>query len=178
MLTSAYRQDLAALFRSRIGSKLGITIGWRSNAYRPKTLDGVPRREFGSGISASVDAMARVGQLLLQGGSWNGSPVLSPDCVHSLGVPAPGLAGLPVKTSFTPGASKHYGLLWWDNGDGAMSGVPRDAFWSWGLGDSFILVVPSKGLVVSRAGHAWQRGWTADYRVLAPFFRAVVAAVR
>src|SRR4051794_32213162 len=178
VLTAAYRQDLAALFRSRIGSRLGITIGWRGNAYRPATLGGVPRREFGSGISASVDAMARVGQLLLQGGSWNGSQVISSDCVHALGVPAPGLAGLPVRTSFTPGASRHYGLLWWDNGDGAMSGVPRDAFWSWGLGDSFVLVVPSKGLVVSRAGHAWQRGWTADYRVLAPFFRAVVAAVR
>jgi len=150
----------------------------RGNAYRPKTLDGVPRREFGSGVSASVAAMARVGQLLLQGGNWKGSQLVSSDCVHSLGVPAPGLAGLPVKTSFTPGASKHYGLLWWDNGDGAMSGVPRDAFWSWGLGDSFVLVVPSKGLVVSRAGHAWQRGWTADYRVLAPFFRAVVAAVQ
>jgi CubicO group peptidase (beta-lactamase class C family) len=178
VLTSAYRQDLAALFRSRIGSKLGVSVRWRSNAYRPTTLNGVPRREFGSGISASVDAMARVGQLLLQGGNWNGSQVISPGCVHSLGVPAPGLAGLPVKTSFTPGASGHYGLLWWDNGDGAMSGVPTDAFWSWGLGDSFMLVVPSKGLVVSRAGHAWQRGWTADYRVLAPFFQAVVAAVK
>src|SRR5689334_25174960 len=85
----------------------------RGNAYRPKTLDGVPRREFGSGVSASVAAMARVGQLLLQGGNWKGSQLVSSDCVHSLGVPAPGLAGLPVKTSFTPGASKHYGLLWW-----------------------------------------------------------------
>src|SRR3954451_18154628 len=178
VLTSAYRQDLAALFRSRVGSQLGVSGRWRANAYRPTTLNGVPRREFGSGISASVDAMARVGQLLLQGGSWKGSQLVSSDGVHSLGVPAPGLAGLPVKTSFTPGASRHYGLLWWDNGDGAMSGVPRDAFWSWGLGDSFVLVVPSKGLVVARAGHAWQRGWTADYRVLAPFFRAVVAAVR
>ena len=93
-------------------------------------------------------------------------------------MPSPGLAGLSVKTPFTPGASGHYGLLWWDNGDGAMSGVPTDAFWSWGPGDSFILVVPSEGLVVARAGKAWQRGgWTADYRVLAPFFRAVVAAV-
>src|SRR5947209_1414148 len=52
VLTSAYHQDLAALFRSRIGSKLAITIGWRGNAYRPQTLNGVPRREFGSGIPA------------------------------------------------------------------------------------------------------------------------------
>ena len=117
VLTSAYRQDLAALFRNRIGSKLSVSVRWRSNAYRPRTLGGVPRREFGSGISANVDAMAKVGQLLLQGGNWKGSQLVSSDCVHSLGVPAPGLAGLPVKTSFTPGASKHYGLLWWDNGD-------------------------------------------------------------
>src|SRR3954447_10756330 len=178
VLTSAYRQDLAALFRNRIGSKLGITIGWRENAHRAQPLGGVPRRECGSGISASVGAMARVGQLLLQGGNWNGSQLVSSDCVHSLGVPAPGLAGLPVKTSFTPGASKHYGLLWWDNGDGAIANVPTDAFWSWGLYDSFILVVRSKGLVVSRAGTRWQTGWTADYRVLAPFFQAVVAAVK
>ncbi len=178
VLTSAYHRDLAALFRDRIGSRLGITIGWRPNAYRPATLGGVPRREFGSGVSASVGAMARVGQLLLQGGRWDGSPVLSSGCVRSLGHTAPGLPGLPVKTSFTPGAGRHYGLLWWNNNDGAMAGVPTDAFWSWGLGDSFVLVVPSKGLVVSRAGHAWQKGWTADYRVLAPFFRAVVAAVR
>jgi CubicO group peptidase (beta-lactamase class C family) len=87
-------------------------------------------------------------------------------------------AGGPVREDpVHAGASGHYGLLWWDNGDGAMSGVPTDAFWSWGSGDSFILVVPSEGLVVSRAGHAWQKGWTADYRVLAPFFQAVVVAV-
>src|SRR3954453_17752642 len=55
VLTSAYQQDMAALFRSRIGSKLGVSVRWRANAYRPTTLNGVPRREFGSGISASVD---------------------------------------------------------------------------------------------------------------------------
>jgi CubicO group peptidase (beta-lactamase class C family) len=172
VLTSAYHQDMAALFRSRIGSKLNISIGWRSNQYRPPTLNGVPRREFGSGITASVEAMGRVGVMLQHGGSG----IISSGCVRSLGQTA--TRGLPVKTSFTPGASKHYGLLWWNNNDGAMSGVPRDAFWSWGLGDSFILVIPSKGLVVARAGRSWQGGWKADYRVLAPFFQAVSGAVR
>lgn len=177
VLTSAYHQDMAALFRNRIGSKIGVSVGWRSNQYRPPTLNGVPRREFGSGITADVGAMARVGNLLLRNGSWNGSSIISSGCVHSLGREAPGLAGLPVKTTFTPGGSKHYGLLWWNNSDGAISGVPRDAFWSWGLGDSFILVIPSQDLVVARAGRAWQRGWTANYRVLAPFFQAVSGAV-
>ena len=34
---------------------------WRDNWYRPKTLNGIARREFGSGIIANVNAMARVG---------------------------------------------------------------------------------------------------------------------
>jgi hypothetical protein len=56
--------------------------------------------------------------------------------------------------------------------------VPRDAFWAWGLGEAIILVVPSLRLVVARAGAAWQRAWTADYAVVAEFFRRVVAAVQ
>src|SRR4051794_17921479 len=41
VLTSAYHQDMAALFKSRIGAKLGVSIAWRANAYRPQTLNGV-----------------------------------------------------------------------------------------------------------------------------------------
>src|SRR4051794_9267476 len=127
VLTSAYHQDMAALFRSRIGSKLDISIGWRSNQYRPPTLNGVPRREFGSGITASVEAMGRVGVMLQHGGAG----VISPGCGPP---PRPKTTpGVPGGTPVPPGASKHYGLLWWNNNDGAMSGVPRDAFWSWGL---------------------------------------------
>ena len=50
------------------------------------------------------------------------------------------------------GASRHYGLLWWNNGDGAIENVPTDAFWAWGLYDSLIVVIPSLDIVVARAG--------------------------
>ena len=53
--------------------------------------------------------------------------------------------------------------------------MPRDAFWAWGLGEAIILVIPSLNLVVTRAGRAWQSRWSADYRVLAEFFRRIVA---
>src|SRR3954470_4309071 len=96
VLTSAYHQDLAALFRDRIGSRIGAPVGWRSNAYRPPTLDGVPRREFGSGVSADVDAMARVGDALPRGGPLAG-------CARLLGTTPAGLRGLPIRTPFTPG---------------------------------------------------------------------------
>jgi hypothetical protein len=57
-----------------------------------------------------------------------------------------------------------------------MAGVPRDAYWSWGLGDSFVLVVPSERLVAARAGPAWQSGW-GSLATLQPFFAKVCAAV-
>ena len=53
---------------------------------------------------------------------------------------------------WSAGASSHYGLLWWNNNDGKIDGVPRDAFWSWGLKESFIIVIPSLDLVAVRAG--------------------------
>jgi CubicO group peptidase (beta-lactamase class C family) len=178
VLTLRFRQDLAAVLRARILGPIGAAggVSWRSNAYRPATLDGIPRREFGSGISASVDAMARVGLLLLDGGRG----IVPAGYVDAARRPIPAVAALrQTGTTVHPGANRHYGLLFWNNGDGAMAGVPRDAFWAWGLGDSFILVVPSKRLVAARAGPTWSPGVTTigSLRPLQPFFAAVCAAV-
>jgi CubicO group peptidase (beta-lactamase class C family) len=175
VLTVRYQRDLAALFRDRIGSKIGSVIGWRTNAYRPATLSGVARREFGSGISASADDMARLGLLLLRNGNWGGQQILTSNCDDRFRQPP--VAGTPVATAFTPNADDHYGLLWWNNSDGWMAGVPHDAYWSWGLGESFVLVVPSKDLVVARVGAAWQSVWAARDTVLEGFFQRVVGAV-
>ncbi len=60
-VTLAYRQDVDKLMFARVFTPLGITrddLVWRTNSYRPKEIDGIARREFGSGISANVDAMA------------------------------------------------------------------------------------------------------------------------
>src|SRR5262249_43136963 len=62
-LTQAFGRDLDELLFERAFAPLGITradLVWRRNSYRPQTLNGVQRREFGSGISADVDAMARI----------------------------------------------------------------------------------------------------------------------
>jgi CubicO group peptidase (beta-lactamase class C family) len=143
----AYRRDLDLLLFERIFEPIGIErsdLAWRENSYRPREIDGIPRREFGSGISAGADALARVGYLVLHEGRWNGRELLPSTIVRAFGVPAPGLAGLPVRLPEEYGAaSSHYGILWWNNADGALNGVPRDAFWSWGLHDSLIVVVPS-----------------------------------
>jgi CubicO group peptidase (beta-lactamase class C family) len=181
-ITLAYRRDLADLLFERVFEPIGIgrrDLVWRENSYRPHRIEGIPRREFGSGISASADALARVGYLVLHEGRWRGREVLPAGLVRAFGVPAPGLAGLSVRHPEEYGAaSSHYGLLWWNNGDGTLPGVPRDAFWSWGLHDSLIAVIPSLRIVAARAGRSWERTSPRHYDVLEPFLGPISAAAR
>ncbi len=181
-LTLAYGHDLEELVFERAFKRMGIAhedLHWRDNAYRPKTLGGVARREFGSGVHANVDAMARIGYLFLHRGRWQDEQILPAGFVDAASRTPEFLKGLPVLVPERYGnASAHYGLLWWNNSDGTLPHVPRDAYWSWGLHDSFIVVIPSLDIVVSRAGSDWERREGAGpYGVLAPFLGPIVASV-
>ena len=182
-VTLAYRRDVRDLMFERVFTPLGITpddLAWRNNSYRPHTIDGIARREFGSGVSANVDAMARIGFLYLHGGQWNGESILPRDFVDRARTTVPGVVGLPERDPANYGnASDHYGLLWWNNADGTLAGVPRDAYWSWGLYDSLIVVIPSLDTVVARAGQSWKRQKGAiHYAVLAPFLEPIAASIK
>lgn len=64
LLTVRFADDLANVLRTRVCATIGVPdteLLWRDNAYRPPDLNGHARRELASGISASVDAMARLG---------------------------------------------------------------------------------------------------------------------
>jgi CubicO group peptidase (beta-lactamase class C family) len=181
-LTHVYKRDLQELMFERVFEPIGIErkdLRWRDNQYRTHEMEGVARREFGSGIHADVEAMARLGWLWCSGGAWEGERLLPADYVEKASRPLPELVKLPVRNAERyPEAAKHYGFLWWNNGDGTIKGVPRDAFWSWGLYDSLIVVIPSLDMVVARAGKSFaEEGWSGSgYAKLAPFFRPMVKA--
>jgi CubicO group peptidase (beta-lactamase class C family) len=182
-ITLAYKQDVDTLMFDRVFTPLGITrndLAWRNNSYRDKEIEGIPRREFGSGISANVDAMARVGLLYLRGGMWNGKRILPEAFAKQAGTTVPAVVGLPeVDPKNYGNASDHYGLLWWNNADGTLKDVPRDAYWTWGLYDSLIVVIPSLDIVVARAGQSWKRNSGDDhYAVLEPFLGPIAAAAK
>ena len=87
------------------------------------------------------------------------------------------LQGLPVvkhETYFN--ASDHYGLLWWNNADGTVARVPRDAYWSWGLYDSLIVVIPSLDIVAARAGKSLNKAWSSSYKAIEPFIEPIAMA--
>ena len=184
-LTLVYGRDLNEVIFERVFTPLGITqndIRWRKNAFRPDLLNGLKRREFGSGFSANVNALARLGYLYLRGGVWDGKEMLPASFIKAVREPDPRLAGLPVHDPGNYGhASAHYSMLWWNNVDGTIAGLPRDACWSWGLYDSLMVVVPSLDLVVARAGPAksWKREKGAEhYEVLKPFLEPIAAAIK
>lgn len=180
-LTLAYARDLNEVMFERVFTPIGIKtsdIRWRPHAYRPKEMDGVARREFGSGFHANVSAMARLGLLYLREGVWKDRRILPAEFVREARQVAKEVAALPVRGADHGNASRHYGLLWWNNNDGTIPGVPRDAYWSWGLYDSLIVVIPSLDIVAARAGQSWKRTSDEHYDVLKPFLTAIAAAVK
>ena len=181
MLTLAYGEDLLTLLRTRVFEPLGIgpsDLTWRDNAYRPDLIEGIKRREFGAGISADVDALARIGLLYLRNGVWQGVPLLPAGFVDLVRTTPPETEGLaPADPVGFPDAPDHHGLLWWNNADAALPAVPLDAYWAWGGGDNLLVVVPSLDLVVARAGNGWSAEWNGDYTRLAPFLNPIVAAM-
>lgn len=182
-LTLAYHRDIDELMFERVFTPLGITrsdLVWRKNSYRPELIDGLARREFDAGISANVGALARVGLLMLREGQWNGREILTRDYARTSPRVPQGHEKLRTWEGDPHGrAASHYGMLWWNNADGTIQELPRDAFWSWGLYDSFILVIPSLDIVASRAGQSWKRQENANsYDVLKPFFVPIAQAVR
>jgi CubicO group peptidase (beta-lactamase class C family) len=184
-LTLLYRRDLSELMFERVFAPIGIgrdDLRWRNNSYRPRELENISRREFGSGISANVEAMSRFGYLYLREGRWKDRELLPRSFVELARRTAPEVARLPVleppEGERFGSSSAHYGLLWWNNNDGTLTEVPRDAFWTWGLYDSLIVVIPSVDLVVARAGKSWAREKGAEhYAVLKPFLGPICSAV-
>ena len=152
--------------------------------FRPTTIDGIPNREFNSGVLADVKAMARFGYLFLRRGNWNGQQILTPDFIDLVRQPHPLVVGLPVyqpQVINDTNSARHYGVLWWTNADSRLPDVPTDTFFSSGKYESFIVVIPSLDIVVVRAGNTWRTDATINssaYDLLAPFLNYVVGSVQ
>ncbi len=181
-VTLVYKRDLQELMFDRVFGPIGITradLRWRNNAYRDKRIEGVMRREFGSGIHANVSAMARIGYLYLRRGRWRDQQIIPSSFVDVAREVPDAIKGLPVVRSETAfNASDHYGLLWWNNADGTMTKVPRDAYWSWGLYDSLTVVIPSLDIVASRAGKSLNKARNSSYKAIEPFIEPIALAAK
>jgi len=94
--------------------------------------------EFASGRD-----WARLGNLYLQDGVWNGERILPEGYVKFVSTLAP---------AWKADRRPIYGGFFWINGDGRFP-IPKDAYYMSGAGSQTTLIIPSHDLVVVRLGH-------------------------
>ena len=142
-LQTAAGTNVRAYANERLFAPLGFSIG--GSEWATDDL-GIP---YGStGLRLSLREMAKVGELYLRDGVWDGARVLPSGWVASTrtAVPLPNL----------PQEGLSYGLGWW-----LVNYAGHDAFFAAGHGGQTITVVPDADLVVAitadpRDEGAWQ----------------------
>ena len=92
---------------------------------------------------ASGRDWARLGNLYLQDGVWNGERLLPEGYAAFVSTVAP---------AWEADKRPIYGGFFWINGDGAFP-VPKEAYYMVGAGGQTTLIIPSHDLVVVRLGH-------------------------
>lgn len=125
---------------------------------------------FGNFLTQGYEFMsardwARLGNLYLQDGIWNGDRLLPEGWCQFVSGLAPAWVadGRPV-----------YGGFFWVNGDGALP-IPKDAYFMGGAGLQRTIVIPSHDLCVVRLGHysGMQAGGVALKRALTKLMATV-----
>lgn len=102
---------------------------------------------------------ARLGQLHLQDGVWNGDRILPEGWVDFVRTPAPAAP------------EDHYGGFFWLNAGNRFPAIPNDAYWADGARGQFTMIIPSRNAVIVRLGHSLDAPSFGRYR------ERVVAAV-
>jgi CubicO group peptidase (beta-lactamase class C family) len=103
---------------------------------------------FGNFLAQGYELMsardwARLGNLYLQDGVWNGERILPEGYAKFVSTVAP---------AWRADNRPVYGGFFWINGDGALP-VPKKAYYMAGAGGQFTMIIPSHDLVVVRLGH-------------------------
>jgi CubicO group peptidase (beta-lactamase class C family) len=116
--------------------------------------------ELGSGRD-----WARLGNLYLQDGIWNGERMLPEGWAKFVSTVAPAWEadGRPV-----------YGGFFWINGEGTFP-IPKEAYYMAGAGGQYTIIIPSHDLVVVRLGH--YKGADAGEKALSSALALLMEAV-
>ncbi|MGH9338876.1 MAG: serine hydrolase [Acidobacteriota bacterium] len=154
-LRNSPHKDIRSLLEARLMNPAGIGAEeWQIGYGRTYTSDGLPVVANWGGGGFTARAVARIGRLLLNQGSWQGEQLIRPEHIREMlsyrGTP------LPERPAANPYPAPALG--WYNNSDGIWPAVPRDAFAGAGAGNQVLLVVPSLDLIVVRNGGVLDEG--------------------
>lgn len=114
-------------------------MGMEFEAYWTKDRKGGTEKAYCC-LYSNVRDFAKFGQLLLQGGNWNGKQLLNPDFVKTMVTPN--------YKAFNEGENPHYGYSLW------MDFEHKPGFYGlMGHLGQRVIVVPSEDLIIVRLGH-------------------------
>ena len=173
-LENVPERDVQTLMKNRIMDPMGIpTNAWTIGIGKPQHFDGL-KLEYVGGGRYSARAIARIGQLMLNKGNWNGQQLIQPETVEAL----VSYGGSP---AIRPSVEKEpaWGFGWRINDDGFFPSLPKDSFLALRGSNSVLLVIPSLDLVVVRFGDnlahddSMKRA-DLDERLFRPLVEAVV----
>jgi len=165
---------LKSFLRDRINKPLGIfSNAWGLSYGDSYQVDGMTLYAIGSGAVYSARAAARLGELFVRNGEWNGRQLIDSVWVSR----ALSYANSPPSPAV--GATEpEVGLGWGVNSNGFFSCLPEDAAFSVGNGYQIVLVVPSQRLVaVLIGGSLGEPGDDFWQTVEQQFFKPLMASI-
>lgn len=150
-LQGAPQTDIRALLKARVLDPLGVPDSdWSIGYGETYTLDGLALYAAWGGGLFTPRATARIGQLMMNKGEWNGRQLFDRALVETM----TSYAGMPISKRTRINPHPGSGLCWWLNFDAVWPHLPPDAFAGAGAGQEVLLAVPSLDLIVVRNG-----GW-------------------
>jgi CubicO group peptidase (beta-lactamase class C family) len=116
----------------------------------------------------STRDMARIGQLLLNGGSWNGQSLISKNWISEMTLPRTRSGEMHPERAAARGLS--YGYMWWIPEEADTSPL-HGAYMAWGVHGQYILVVPKADMVIAHKrrvpeANNWNVSWVGHRQFL------------
>lgn len=143
-LMHVFGRPLPEVLKQRVMDPIGASDSWVWHGYDNSWIELNGRQmqsvsggaHWGGGLWISTRDHARLGQLMLQGGLWQGQPLLSSAWIDEVITPCP--------------LNPNYGLLWWLNGDqpALFPAAGPNSYFALGVGTNLIWVDPDHDLVV------------------------------
>lgn len=149
LLKKAYGTDYHNFPTQKLFSKIGAK---KEHYYMLKDQSGTFMG--GSNYYMTPRVMARLGQLYLQNGLWDGQQVLPKNWVGF--TTQKSTATKIIQHQDVPGVdvNESIGAMWWlnkDIGEGIpWAAAPADTYVAWGHRAQFIIVIPSEKIVITR----------------------------
>ena len=133
----------AVAYRKSIHEDLLYPIGATSFVVEPDAAGYFVGSSYGF---ASARDWAKLAQLYLNRGIWNGDTLFDPSFVDFVTTPA-------------SDSKKQYGGQFWLNEGGKLPDLPKDAYYMDGFHGQRVFIVPSENLIVVRLGVTYNPDW-------------------